>query len=165
MVAHLHTNLPPHQLNPRATKFWIRVAFLFFFFFFFTACFDFSVVNSTLVYYSRVSQTSFFSNFFIKNGSHSTIHTFKNYFATVFSVFSFQFQQNKFYPNGYKPRFGLHWKWKKIVFGVFPVGLMHCSRDPQVQKNANLTLKTGSQGIIHTFINYFVTVFLVFNFQ
>ena len=27
----------------------------------------------------------------IKNGSHDTIHTFKNYFATVFSVFSFQF--------------------------------------------------------------------------
>ena len=27
----------------------------------------------------------------IKNGSHGTIHTFKNYFATVFSVFSFQF--------------------------------------------------------------------------
>ena len=24
----------------------------------------------------------------IKNGSHDTIHTFKNYFATVFSVFS-----------------------------------------------------------------------------
>ena len=44
-------------------------------------------------------QIPLFSNFFIKNGSHSTIHTFKNYFATVFSVFSFQFQQNKFYPN------------------------------------------------------------------
>ena len=29
----------------------------------------------------------------IKNGSHGTFHTFKNYFATVFSVFSFQFQQ------------------------------------------------------------------------
>ena len=28
----------------------------------------------------------------IKNGSHGTIHTFKNYFATVLSVFSFQFQ-------------------------------------------------------------------------
>ena len=27
----------------------------------------------------------------IKNGSHDTIYTFKNYFATVFSVFSFQF--------------------------------------------------------------------------
>ena len=27
----------------------------------------------------------------IKNGSHDTIHTFKNYFATVLSVFSFQF--------------------------------------------------------------------------
>ena len=27
----------------------------------------------------------------IKNGSHDTIYTFKNYFAIVFSVFSFQF--------------------------------------------------------------------------
>ena len=45
-------------------------------------------------------QISLFSNFFIKNGSHDTIHIFKNYFATVFSVFSFQFQQNKFYSNG-----------------------------------------------------------------
>ena len=27
----------------------------------------------------------------IKNGFHDTIYTFKNYFATVFSVFSFQF--------------------------------------------------------------------------
>ena len=34
-------------------------------------------------------QTSLFSHFFIKNGSHGTIYTFKNYFATVFSVFSF----------------------------------------------------------------------------
>ena len=29
--------------------------------------------------------------------SHSTIHIFKNYFATIFSIFSFQ--QNKRYPN------------------------------------------------------------------
>ena len=36
-----------------------------------------------------------FSKFFFKIGSHDTIHTFKNYFVTVFSVFSFQFQQNK----------------------------------------------------------------------
>ena len=27
----------------------------------------------------------------IKNGSHDTLYTFKNYFATMFSVFSFQF--------------------------------------------------------------------------
>ena len=33
----------------------------------------------------------------IKNGSHGTIHTFKNYLATVFSVFSFS--KNKLYPN------------------------------------------------------------------
>ena len=36
-------------------------------------------------------QISLFSNFFIKNGFHSTIYTFKNYFATVFFSFSFQF--------------------------------------------------------------------------
>ena len=44
-------------------------------------------------------QISFFINFFIKNGSHGTIYTFKNYFITVISVISFQFQQNKSYPN------------------------------------------------------------------
>ena len=33
----------------------------------------------------------FFINFFIKNGSHGTIYTFKNYFATVFFSFQFQF--------------------------------------------------------------------------
>ena len=35
----------------------------------------------------RDPQTSFFSNFFIKNGSHGIIHTFKIYFTTVFRVF------------------------------------------------------------------------------
>ena len=35
-----------------------------------------------------------FNKFFFKIGSHGTIYTFKNYFATVFSVFS-----NKRYPN------------------------------------------------------------------
>ena len=44
-------------------------------------------------------QISFFINFFIKNGLHGIIYTFKNYFATVISAISFQFQQNKFYPN------------------------------------------------------------------
>ena len=40
------------------------------------------------MHYSRDPQASFFNKIFIKNGSHSTIHTFKNYFATIFSVFS-----------------------------------------------------------------------------
>ena len=38
-----------------------------------------------LMHYSRDLQTSFFTQTFIKNGSHGTIHTFKNYFATLFS--------------------------------------------------------------------------------
>ena len=48
------------------------------------------------MHYLRDLQTLLFSNFFIKNESHGTIYTFKNYFAIVFSVFSFQ--QNKLYP-------------------------------------------------------------------
>jgi len=32
-------------------------------------------------------------------GSHSTIHTFNNYFITVFSAISFQFSANKRYSN------------------------------------------------------------------
>ena len=32
--------------------------------------------------------STLFTNFFIKNGSHDTIHTFKNYFTIVFSIFS-----------------------------------------------------------------------------
>ena len=38
---------------------------------------------------ARDPQTSIFSNFFIKNWFHGIIHTFNNYFATVFSVFNF----------------------------------------------------------------------------
>ena len=33
-------------------------------------------------------QTSFFNKIFIKSGSYDTIHTFKNYFVTIFSVFN-----------------------------------------------------------------------------
>ena len=33
----------------------------------------------------------FFTKIFIKNGSHCTIHTFKNYFVTIFSAINFQF--------------------------------------------------------------------------
>ena len=63
-----------------------------------------------------------------KNGSHGTIHTFKNYFATVFSVFSFS--NNKFNPNGLLVRdlyfltptmslFPLHFaffQWRILIF-------------------------------------------------
>ena len=68
-------------------------------FFFPAAYFDFSIVNNASMHCSRIPQTSLFSNFFIKNRSHGTSHTFKNYFVTMFSIFSFQFQQNKLYPN------------------------------------------------------------------
>ena len=46
------------------------------------------------------------------HGSHDTIHTFKNYFAIVFSVFSFS--KNKLYPN--RP---LVWVWIRISKPTF----------------------------------------------
>ena len=78
---------------------WLRLHFLTFFFLVPAALFD--QVNReqcTDVLFTD-PQIPLFSHFFIKNGSHNTIYTFKNYFIRVFSVFSFQFQQNKFYPN------------------------------------------------------------------
>ena len=51
-----------------------------------------------LVYCLRDPQISLFNNFFIKNGLHDTIYTFKNYLITVFLDFSFS--NNKFNLNG-----------------------------------------------------------------
>ena len=51
----------------------------------------------------------------IKNGSHGTIHSFKNYFATVY-LFIYNFQQNKQYPNGslvYFPHLSFHFHCSK----------------------------------------------------
>ena len=87
-----------------------RLRFSFFFFFFLVTLKRYcsSLLWTLAVTFDREQciyalfmdpQITLFSNFFIKNGSHGTIYTFKNYFATVFSVFNFQFQQNKFYSN------------------------------------------------------------------
>ena len=78
------------QLNPASTF------NVFQFFFFFFLC-----VNSNLTWVYCVEDKITIHTLFItihgtvhapkniKNGSHDTIHTFKNYFVTVLSVFSF----------------------------------------------------------------------------
>ena len=65
----------------------LQSIFSFFFFFFFVSSCNFWPILPW--HYSWIPQTSLFSNFFIKNWSHSTIHTFKIYFATMFSIISF----------------------------------------------------------------------------
>ena len=64
--------------------------FSFFFFFFFKSrfCWLFNCKQCIRALFTD-PQISLFSHFFIKNGSYGTIYTFKNYFVTVFSVFSF----------------------------------------------------------------------------
>ena len=49
------------------------------------------ILGSTFCTFFTGSVGTDFSKFFFKIGSHGTIHTLKNYFTTVFSVFSFQF--------------------------------------------------------------------------
>ena len=77
--------------------------FFFFFFFFARVCetygycsctvaakFDFSHSFQPIRAHRALfmdQQISLFNNFFIKNGSHGTIHIFKNYFSTVFLSF------------------------------------------------------------------------------
>ena len=69
------------------------------FFFFQPAIVDFANRKQCICALFTVPQITLFSNFFIKNGSHNTIYTFKNYFTTVFSVSVFSFNKNKLNPN------------------------------------------------------------------
>ena len=66
--------------------------FLFFFFFFLVYMFQLSRDNMHrlmgLMHYSRDPQI-LYSEKNIKNGSHITIHIFKNYFSVLFLIFSF----------------------------------------------------------------------------
>ena len=78
-------------LDPHCASAFSYLLVFLFFSFFQVATFDYSSMNSarvrcSRVRCSRVPQTSLFNHFFIKNGLHGTIHIFKNYFATVFSV-------------------------------------------------------------------------------
>ena len=69
--------------------------FLFFFFsFFFFWCMRITLFRRHYIYtvhalFTESTTTLFKIYIYIKNGSHSIIHTFKNYFATVFSVLNF----------------------------------------------------------------------------
>ena len=86
-----------------ASTFFLSVFSLFFFFFFFQAAVvdqDFHEQCFCVLFMDP--QITLFSNFFIKNESHSTIYTFKNYFVIVFSVSVFSFSKNKLNPNGPK---------------------------------------------------------------
>ena len=81
-----------HTLWNKVTVWFASLRFLFhvffFFFFFFSQPVIVNFVNGEQYIYVlfTIPQITLFSNFFIKNVSHNTIYTFKNYFATVFSV-------------------------------------------------------------------------------
>ena len=87
------------QIISASTFFELRFSLFFFFFFGSAAIVDFVNCEQCIRALFTVPQITLFSHFFIKNRSHSTIYTFKNYFATVFSVSVFSFSKNKLNPN------------------------------------------------------------------
>ena len=92
----------------------LRPRFLLFFFFF---C-AWTVTSRGFTVHALFSTVHVLKN--IKNESHDTIYIFKNYFATVFSVFRFQFlvfSNNKLNPNG--PREWTHSNVRKKLFRSF----------------------------------------------
>ena len=89
-----------HFGRPCLRKSRFLLLLLFFFFWFQPHYLTKSTLNNARMHYLWISQILLFSHFFIKNGSHSTIHILKNYFATVFSVSIFSFNKNKLNPNG-----------------------------------------------------------------
>ena len=98
----------------KAAYAFVLSRFVFLFIYFIAATFNFFIVNSALVHCSQVPQITLFNNFFSKNWSHSTIYTFKNYFATMFSVSFFSFSKNKLYPN--RPLINLYFAPLAILF-------------------------------------------------
>ena len=82
-----------HVLRPRLGAKRVSAFFLFFIFYFLLSAVKVDIFNCEqyICILFMDLQISLFINFFIKNGFHSTIHTFKNYFVTVFFSFQFQF--------------------------------------------------------------------------
>ena len=68
---------------------WIQTICIFsFFFFFLVVNVDFLCEQRIRALFTRPTNITF-SSIFIKTGFYDIIHTFKNYFATLFSVFSY----------------------------------------------------------------------------
>ena len=84
------------QIISASTFFELRFSI---FFFFLAVIVDFVNCKQYIRVLFTVPQITLFNHFFIKNGFHSTIYTFKNYFATLFSVSVFSFSKNKLNPN------------------------------------------------------------------
>ena len=83
------------QLNP-AARFQFHVFTFFFSCTWTVTLYGFTVQGTKITIHALFITVHALKN--IKNGSHGTIYTFKNYFATVLSVFSFN--NNKLNPNG-----------------------------------------------------------------
>ena len=108
--------------------------------------------------YMRSITTLFRKKKSIKNGSHGTTHTFKNYFATMFSVFS-----NKRYSNRLYAWVWIALKRKVDVHLRFFCGSRALFTGPANTDFSKFFFKIRSHGTIHTFIIYFATMFSIFS--
>ena len=110
-----------------------------------------TVLSSGSMHYLWDPKTSFLNKTFIKNGFHDTIHTFKNYFVTVFSVFRkiSSIQTNVQLSNDCLDSL---FNGSRALF-TGPTSTLFIKKD----------IKNRFHSTIHIFKNYFVTVFSVFS--
>ena len=101
-IFNLNFCLSKHNIKPYLVLVWVLIilsasAFSSVSRFFFSLRSAFQCFPVAPVHCSQDPQTSFFTKTFIKNEFHSTIHIFKNYFATVGLVHYSQDSQTSFF--------------------------------------------------------------------
>ena len=107
----------------------------------------------------------------IKNRFHDTIHIFKNYFTTIFSVFSFNNNMSvwikmivAFSVSCFSFLF-FSCAWTVTSHGFTVHALFITVHALFITVHVLKNIKNGSYSTIHTFKNYFASVLSVFSFQ
>ena len=107
----------------------------------------------------------------IKNRSHDTIHTFKNYFITIFLVFSFNNNMSVWiemivaFSVSCFPFLFFSCTWTVTSHGFTVHALFITVHSLFITVHVLKNIKNGSYSTIHTFKNYFASVLSVFSFQ
>ena len=95
-----------------------------------------------------------FSKFFFKIGSQGIIYTFKNYFAIVFSVISFQFLAISGIQTDLKKQLNKGWFKKKIRQGTWERGVIEWRLKQMLKQQKNVLIQLQKPIVIKVELNY-----------